>query len=187
MRNSTTKTMRSPAVNGDTEDLNQGDQASGWDPLTPTASPLDAIARAGAREMLQRALESEVQEFLDRHSDRVDSQGRRLIVRNGHLPPRELLTGVGPLELRQPRVRDKSVNPGERVRFSSQILPPYLRKTKAIEELIPWLYLKGVSTGDFSEALQALVGPSAVGLSANVVVRLKGKRQPRPLLTCHVP
>ena len=173
MRNSTTKTMRSPAVNGDTEDLNQGDQALGWDPLTPTASPLDAIARAGAREMLQRALESEVQEFLDRHSDRVDSQGRRLIVRNGHLPPRELLTGVGPLELRQPRVRDKSVNPGERVRFSSQILPPYLRKTKAIEELIPWLYLKGVSTGDFSEALQALVGPSAVGLSANVVVRLK--------------
>jgi transposase-like protein len=77
------------------------------------------------------------------------------------------------LELRQPRVRDKSANPGERVRFSSQILPPYLRKTKAIEELIPWLYLKGVSTGDFSEALQALVGPSAVGLSANVVVRLK--------------
>ncbi|MFN8855957.1 MAG: transposase, partial [Planctomycetaceae bacterium] len=115
--------MRCPAVNGDTEDLNQGDQASGWDPLTPTASPLDAIARAGAREMLQRALESEVQEFLDRHSDRVDSQGRRLVVRNGHLPPRELLTGVGPLELRQPRVRDKSANPGERVRFSSQILP----------------------------------------------------------------
>ncbi len=93
-------------------------------------------------------------------------------MRNGHLPSRQLLTGVGPLELRQPRVRDKSADASERVTFSSQILPPYLRKTKAIEELIPWLYLKGVSTGDFSEALQALVGPSAVGLSANVVVRL---------------
>jgi transposase-like protein len=136
MRHTTTKTMRSPAVNGDTEDLNQVDQASGWDPLTPTASPLDAIARAGAREMLQRALESEVQEFLDRHSSRVDAKGRRLVVRNGHLPSRQLLTGVGPLELRQPRVRDKSADASERVTFSSQILPPYLRKTKAIEELI---------------------------------------------------
>jgi len=103
MRQTTTKTMRSPAVNGDTESLNQGDQALGWDLLTPTASPLDAIARAGAREMLQRALESEVQEFLDRHSSRADTKGRRLVVRNGHLPPRQRLTGVGPLELRQPR------------------------------------------------------------------------------------
>jgi len=175
MRQSKTKTMRSPAVTVDSKGRGQVEQTSGWESSVPTASPLDAIARAGAREMLQKALESEVQEFLDRHSDRVDAQGRRLVVRNGHLPPRELLTGVGPLELRQPRVRDKSADPAGRVRFSSQILPPYLRKTKAIEELIPWLYLKGISSGDFSEALQALVGPSAAGLSANVVVRLKEK------------
>ena len=165
MRQSKTKTMRSPAVTVDSMGLGQIEQTSGWESSVPTASPLDAIARAGAREMLQKALESEVQEFLDRHSDRVDAQGRRLVVRNGHLPPRELLTGVGPLELRQPRVRDKSPDPAGRVRFSSQILPPYLRKTKAIEELIPWLYLKGISSGDFSEALPALVGPSAAGLS----------------------
>ncbi len=89
------------------------------------------------------------QEFLDRHSDRVDSQGRRLVVRNGHLPPQDMLTGAGLLELRQPRGRDKSADPAGQARFSSQILPPYLRKTKAIEELIPWLYLKGVLTGGF--------------------------------------
>ena len=105
----------------DSKGLGQVEQTSGLVPYNPKAIPLDAIARAGAREMLQKALESEVQEFLDRHSDRVDAQGRRLVVRNGHLPPRELLTGVGPLELRQPRVRDKSADPAGRVRFSSQI------------------------------------------------------------------
>ena len=100
-------------------------------------------------------------EFLDRHSDRIDSQKRRLVVRNGHLPPQEMLTGAGLLELRQPRVRDKSASPAEQARFSLQILSPDLRKTKAIEELIPWLDLNGVSTGDFWEALQALVRLSA--------------------------
>jgi transposase-like protein len=96
-----------------------------------------------------------------------------LVVGNGHLPCRELLTGAGRLEVRQPRVRDNSPDPEERVRFSPSVLPAYLRKSQAIEELIPWLYLKGISTGDFSEALQALVGEKAKGLSANVVVRLK--------------
>lgn len=114
-----------------------------------------------------------MQAFLDEHAARVDEQGRRLVVRNGHLPTREILTGAGALEVSQPRVRDKSPNADERVRFSSEILPPYLRKSKSIEELIPWLYLKGVSTSDFSDALQALLGPDAPGLSANVVVRLK--------------
>jgi transposase-like protein len=123
--------------------------------------------------MLQAALESEVQTFLEEHSARVDDEGRRLVVRNGHLPERQIVTGAGPLEIRQPRVRDKSADPSERVRFSSEILPPYLRKSKSVEELIPWLYLKGISTSDFSEALQALMGPQAGGLSANVVVRLK--------------
>jgi putative transposase len=136
-------------------------------------SPLDVLVREGARRMLQAALESEVQEFLDQHASRVDDQGRRQVVRNGHLPSREIVTGAGPLEIAQPRVRDKSADAASRVRFSSSILPPYLRKSKSIDELIPWLYLKGISTGDFSEALQALIGPETSGFSANVVVRLK--------------
>jgi transposase-like protein len=123
--------------------------------------------------MLQAALESEVQMFLTEHAHKVDDQGRRLVVRNGALPARQILTGAGPLEIVQPRVRDKSPERAERVCFSSSILPAYLRKSTSIEELIPWLYLKGISTGDFSEALQALVGPEAKGLSANVIVRLK--------------
>jgi putative transposase len=136
-------------------------------------SPLDELVLRGARQMLQAALESEVQTFLEQHATKVDDQGRRLIVRNGALPAREILTGAGPLEISQPRVRDRSLDPSDRVRFRSSILPAYLRKSKSIEELIPWLYLKGISTGDFSEALQALVGPAAKGLSANVIVRLK--------------
>jgi len=125
--------------------------------------------------MLQEALNAEVQDFLDRHRDRRDEAGRRLVVCNGHLPTREILTGAGPLEVRQPRVRDNSPDREGRVRFSSGILPSYLRRSKSIDELIPWLYLKGISTGDFAEALQALLGEDAKGLSANVVVRLKEK------------
>ena len=136
-------------------------------------SPLDDLVRRGARQMLQAALESEVRTFLESYATKVDDQGRRLVVRNGALPAREILTGAGPLAVAQPRVRDKSASPAERVRFSSSILPVYLRKSKSIEELIPWLYLKGISTGDFSEALQVLVGPAAKGLSPNVIVRLK--------------
>nr|WP_010581932.1 IS256 family transposase [Schlesneria paludicola] len=136
-------------------------------------SPLDTLIREGARKMLQAALEKEVQEFLEQHSSRVDEQGHRQVVRNGYLPPREIVTGAGPLGVSQPRVRDKSVDVTERVRFSSSILPPYLRKSKSIEERIPWLYLKGISTGDFSKVLQSLIGSNASGFSANVVVRLK--------------
>ena len=136
-------------------------------------SPLDEIVREGARQMLQAAIDAEVDEFLAQHAPRRDEQGKRLVVRNGHLPSRNLLTGAGPLELRQPRVRDNSSQREDRVRFSSKLLPPYLRRSKSIDELIPWLYLKGLSTGDFTEALQALVGPDAPSLSPNVVVRLK--------------
>src|SRR5690606_33476106 len=136
-------------------------------------SPLDELVRTGAQRMLQAAIDAEVEDFLAQHADRRDEQGRRLVVRNGHLPSREILTGAGPLDVSQPRVRDKSPDKENRVTFSPSVLPPYLRKSKAIEELIPWLYLKGVSTGDFSEALQSLVGEQAKGLSANVVVRLK--------------
>ena len=136
-------------------------------------SPLDELVQTGAQQMLQAAIEAEVDEFLAAHADRRDDSGHRHVVRNGRLPSRQILTGAGPLEVSQPRVRDNSPEVHSRVTFSSSVLPPYLRKSKAIEELIPWLYLKGVSTGDFSEALQSLVGEQAKGLSANVVVRLK--------------
>jgi transposase-like protein len=136
-------------------------------------SPLDELVQTGAQQMLQAAIEAEVDEFLAAHADRRDDSGHRQVVRNGRLPSRQILTGAGPLEVSQPRVRDNSPEVHSRVTFSSSVLPPYLRKSKAIEELIPWLYLKGVSTGDFPEALQSLVGEQAKGLSANVVVRLK--------------
>ena len=134
---------------------------------------LDELIRAGAQRMLQAAINAEVDEFLQRHAERVDEQGRRLVVRNGRLPSRELLSGAGRLEVRQPRVRDNSPDKEQRVVFSPSVLPPYLRKSPALEELIPWLYLKGISTGDFSEALQALVGEASKGFSPNVIVRLK--------------
>lgn len=136
-------------------------------------SPLDELIREGARRMLQAAMEAEVDDFLAANADRRDEQGRRQVVRNGHLPSREVLTGAGPLEVTQPRVRDTAPDREQRVTFTPNVLPPYLRKSRAIEELIPWLYLKGISTGDFSDALQSLVGEKAQGLSANVIVRLK--------------
>jgi len=139
-----------------------------------TRSVLGAYVRAGAREMLQRVLECEV-EVLAEYADRTDERGRKQVVRNGYLPARPIMTGAGPLEIEQPRVRDKSPQVDERAVFTSAILPPYLRKSRSIEELIPWLYLKGVSTGDYSEALQALLGRDAKGLSPNVIVRLKEK------------
>lgn len=136
-------------------------------------SPLDEIIRSGAQQMLQVAIETEVNDFLLQHADRRDDQGNRLVVRNGHLPQRELLTGAGRLEVRQPRVRDKTSEKAERVFFSPTVLPPYVRRSKAIDDLIPWLYLKGISTGDFQEALQALVGPAAPAIGPHVIVRLK--------------
>jgi transposase-like protein len=114
----------------------------------------------------------EVEDWLAEHEHLRDEQGRRQVVRNGFLPQRKITTGVGPIEVRQPRVRDR--RPACQAEFfTSKILPPYLRKTKSIEELIPWLYLKGVSTGDFSDALKALVGADCPGLSATTVTRLK--------------
>lgn len=138
-------------------------------------SPLDEIVRHGAQQMLQAAIEQEVGDFVGMHSDRRDDQGRRHVVRNGHLPSRELLTGAGPLEVRQPRVRDNTPEKENRVQFSPSVLPAYLRRSQSIDELLPWLYLKGISTGDFGEALQSLLGENAKGLSANVIVGLKEK------------
>jgi putative transposase len=135
---------------------------------------LTDLLRQGAQEMLATAIESEVAEYVERHAALQDDQGRRLVVRNGRLPARQIQTGLGLVKVQQPRVNDRRINAkGERMRFSSAILPPYLRRTKSLDELIPWLYLRGISTGDFTEALQAVLGPQAKGLSATNIVRLK--------------
>ncbi len=138
----------------------------------PSRDALTEILRRGAQQMLAQTIETEVAEWIAQHAHLTDEAGRRQVVRNGHLPQREITTGVGPVKVRQPRVLDRR-SKDEAESFSSKVLPPYLRKTKSIEELIPWLYLKGVSTGDFSEALAALLGPQAAGLSASTVTRLK--------------
>ena len=141
-------------------------------PLSEAQDVLTDVLRRGAQQLLAQAVEAEVADWIDRRQDCRDSDGLRQVVRNGHLPQRTLTTGLGPVAVQQPRVHDR--RPAERrEKFSSTILPPYLRKTKSIEELIPWLYLKGVSSGDFSEALAALLGPQAKGLSATTVTRLK--------------
>jgi transposase-like protein len=133
---------------------------------------LEQIAREGARRALQKAIEDEVAAYLGDHGHHVDDAGHRLVVRNGHKPPRTILTGVGPLGVTQPRVDDRRVDEnGVRFRFTSKILPPYLRKTKAIEDLVPWLYLKGISTGEMSDALVHL-GFDGSGLSPASVVRM---------------
>lgn len=135
--------------------------------------PLTDVLRQGARQLLAQAVEAEVAAFLVQHQGLRDEQGRARLVRNGSLPERTVQTGIGPVAVQVPRVHDRSGS-GERLRFSSGILPKYLRRTASIEELIPWLYLKGVSTGDFQEALAALLGPGAPGLSASTISRLKG-------------
>ena len=134
---------------------------------------LTDVLRHGARKLLAEAVEAEVVEFLSLYQDIKDSGGRRQIVRNGYHREREVQTGIGPVPFKAPRVRDLRSRDDDRVRFTSGILPPYLRKTRSLEELIPWLYLKGISTGDFSDALSALLGPDAPGLSPSAVSRLK--------------
>jgi transposase-like protein len=133
---------------------------------------LEDFARAGARRALQQAIEDEVAAYVDAHRDQRDADGHRLVVRNGHKPTRTILSGVGPIEVRQPRVDDRRVDEnGVRFRFTSKILPPYLRKTRSIEDLVPWLYLKGISTGDMCDALVHL-GFDGRGLSPASVTRM---------------
>ena len=133
---------------------------------------LSVILRSGARDMLGRAIQEEVASYLEERQEFKDGQGRRQVVRNGYLPERMLQTPLGEVPVKQPRIRDRRPEP-EREKFESKILPPYLRKTRSLEELLPWLYLKGISTGGFNEALQALLGPEARGLSASTITRLK--------------
>jgi transposase-like protein len=136
---------------------------------------LTEVLRTGARALLAQAVEAEVADFLGQHADLKTSDGRSRVVRHGYLPEREVMTGIGPVGVRQPRVRDREAaadNPG-RIRFTPALLPPYARRSKSLEALIPILYLKGISTGDFEEALAALLGNEAPGLSASTIARLK--------------
>jgi putative transposase len=136
---------------------------------------LTEILHSGARALLAQAVEAEVAEFLGKHADLKTQRGHQRVVRHGHLPEREVMTGIGPVAVRQPRVRDReaTVDDPDRIRFSPSIVPPYMRRSKSIETLLPILYLKGISTGDFSEALAALLGKDAAGLSASTIGRLK--------------
>lgn len=134
--------------------------------------PLTDILRSGARRLIEQAVEAELAALLSAHADETTKEGRARVVRHGHLPAREIMTGIGPVPVKVPRVRDRG-DAGEKIRFTSSILPPYLRKAKSIEELLPWLYLKGISTGDFQEALAALLGTNAAGLSSTTISRLK--------------
>jgi len=140
---------------------------AGRDTIT---DPLTELLRAGAEQLIYQAVEAELLELLAEHSDRRTEDGNAGVVRNGHLPERELQTGLGPVTVQIPKVRAKT---GEPVTFHSALVPPYVRKTRSLEAALPWLYLKGVSSGEMGEALKVLVGPDATGLSASTVSRLK--------------
>lgn len=138
---------------------------------TPEAEdPLQTILKQGAQQLLQQAIEAEVIELLNQYSSLKTEDGKQAVVRNGHLPERTIQTVLGDVSVKFPKVRDRSE---QGIKFNSKLVPPYLKKAKAIEELLPWLYLKGVSTGDFSEALQGLLGENAPGLSASTISRPK--------------
>src|SRR5213595_3151977 len=137
------------------------------------SDPLTEVLRSGARALLAQAVSAEVAGFLEGHADKLTDDGRQRLVRHGHLPEREIMTGIGRVAVRAPRIRDRVGTGEERIAFSSAILPPYARRSRSLEVLIPILYLKGISTGDFEEALAALLGKDAGGLSASTIARLK--------------
>jgi putative transposase len=130
------------------------------------------MLRSGARRLIEQAVEAELAALLASHTEEKIGDGRARLVRHDHLPEREVMTGIGPVPVKVLRLRDRC-DTGEAIRFTSQVLPRYLRKAKAVEDLLPWLYLKGISSGDFQEALAALLGPNAAGLSSTTISRLK--------------
>ena len=142
------------------------------DPSGFSPDPITELIRDGARKLIQQAVEAELETLLGVHAGERTEDGRARLVRHGHLPERDVLTGVGPVPVKVPRIRDRGEGE-EKVRFVPSILPRYLRKATSVEELLPWLYLKGVSSGDFQEALAALLGANAKGLSATTISRLK--------------
>ena len=142
------------------------------DPSGFSADPFTDVIRDGARKLIEQAVHAELAALMAAFSGERLEDGRARLVRHGHLPEREVMTGIGPVPVKVPRVRDRGAT-DDKITFTPSILPRYLRKAKSVEELLPWLYLKGVSTGDFSEALGALLGPNAKGLSAKTVTRLK--------------
>ena len=148
--------------------------AVAWRAPEAVEDPLRDLLRAGAQRLIHQAVEAELEELLARHAGRKDGAGRAAVVRNGYLPEREILTGIGPVPVRVPKVRSRT---RERVLFRSTIVPPYVRRAMSVDAALPWLYLKGISTGQMAEALEVLVGPDARGLSAPVVSRLKRQWQ----------
>lgn len=144
------------------------DEAQGSEAVVQT---LDGLARQGALRMIATALEAEVEAYVQRHQEERDEYGHARVVRNGRARPRPVTLGTGTVSIRAPRINDKRTIDGERQRFTSRILPPYLRRSTKVSELLPLLYLHGLSTGDFEEALRALLGPEASGLSASALPR----------------
>ena len=136
----------------------------------PPDDPLTKMLREGAQKLIAQAVEAELQTFLELHAYKRTEDGLKAVVRNGYLPERDFQTGIGSMPVKIPKVRDRS---GSGIKFNSELVPPYLRRTKSIETLLPWLYLKGISTGDFQEALTAILGAAAKGLSASTITRLK--------------
>ena len=131
---------------------------------------LTETLRCRSKRITFKAVQAEMHEFLSLYQDVIDEQGRQCVVRNGYLPARQIMTGLGEVDIRVPKTRDRG---GEGRHFRSALLPPYIKRTKSVENVLPWLYLKGIFTGDFSEALAALLGDDASGLSAGTISRLK--------------
>ena len=141
-------------------------------PEQEVGDPLSELLRSGARRLIAQAVEAELGELLSQYQDTKLPDGRQALVRNGYLPARTIQTGIGDVAVKIPKVRDRSKSG---ICFNSSLVPPYLKRAKSIEELLPWLYLKGISTGDYQEALESLLGEKAKGLSAQTVCRLKAQ------------
>jgi transposase-like protein len=147
-------------------------QKAGVSPAWEMGLNLDELVRQGARQVIRQVIEAELTELLSSCANVTTLKGKRAVVRNGYLPEREILTAAGPIAVKVPKVRDRT---GSGIKFNSNIVPPYVRKSPRVSAALPWLYLKGISTGDMGEALRVLLGDDAKGLSANVVSRLKAQ------------
>jgi putative transposase len=148
------------------------DNAKDLDNASALNDPLTDLLKMGAKALIQQAVETELQIFLNEYAKVTDIRGRQTVVRNGYLPEREIVTGVGNVTVKIPKVRDRS---GGGIKFNSSLVPPYVRKAKRVEAALPWLYLRGISTGDMQSALSTLLGDDAKGLSPAVVSRLKAQ------------